>query len=76
VARYQVKQAAPAAPIANTVNDALRSRGVAVVVKAAHHCMIARGVHKPDTDLVTGRMPDCFRDGPQLRHGTPAKLDN
>lgn len=29
--------------------------------------MSTRGVHKPDTDLVTSRMLGCFRDDPQLR---------
>ena len=55
------------AQIANAVNDVLKPRGVGVVIRASHHCMIARGVHKPDTDLVTSRMLGCFRDNPQLR---------
>ena len=29
--------------------------------------MTTRGVHKPDTSLVTSRMLGCFRDNPQLR---------
>ena len=55
------------AQIANTVNDVLKPRGVGVVIRASHHCMTARGVHKPATDLVTSRMLGCFRDNPQLR---------
>ena len=55
------------AQIANTINQALKPRGVGVVIKASHHCMTARGIHKPDTDLVTSRMLGCFRDNPQLR---------
>ena len=55
------------AQIANTVNDVLKPRGVGVVIRATHHCMTARGVHKPGTDLVTSRMLGCFRDNPQLR---------
>ena len=55
------------AQIANTVNDVLQPRGVGVVIRATHHCMTTRGVHKPDTDLVTSRMLGCFRDNPQLR---------
>ncbi len=35
------------AQIANTVNEVLKPRGVAVVLKATHHCMTTRGVHKP-----------------------------
>jgi len=50
------------AQIANTINDVLKPQGVGVVIKASHHCMTTRGVHKPDTDLVTSRMLGCFRD--------------
>jgi len=53
--------------IANTINDVLRPQGVAVVLKATHHCMTTRGVHKPDTDMVTSRMLGCFRDNPMSR---------
>ena len=50
------------AQIANTIDDVLRPKGVAVVVKAAHHCMISRGVHKRGANLVTSRMLGVFRD--------------
>ena len=40
----------------------MKPQGVGVIIKASHHCMTARGVHKPDTDLVTRRMLGCFRD--------------
>lgn len=55
------------AQIANTIDEVLKPRGVGVVIKASHHCMITRGVQKPDTDLVTSRMLGCFRSDPQLR---------
>lgn len=55
------------AQIANTVNDVLRPRGVGVVLRATHHCMTTRGVHKPGTDLVTSRVLGCFRDNQELR---------
>ena len=55
------------AQIANTIEDVLKPRGVAVVVKATHHCMVSRGVHKRGTDLVTSRMLGCFRDYPMTR---------
>ena len=38
--------------------------GVIIIIKAKHHCMTTRGIHKPDTDLVTSRMLGCFRDNP------------
>src|SRR5215467_514654 len=34
------------AQIANTLQEVLQPRGVAVVVEAAHQCMTTRGVHK------------------------------
>jgi GTP cyclohydrolase IA len=55
------------AQVANTIEEVLKPRGVGVVIKASHHCMTARGVHKPDSDLVTTRMLGCFRDNPELR---------
>ena len=55
------------AQIANTVDDVLKPRGVGVVIRASHHCMTARGVHKSDTDLITSHMLGCFRDNQQLR---------
>jgi len=55
------------AQIANTINDVLKPQGVGVVIKASHHCMTTRGVHKPDTDLVTSRMLG-FRGNALTRH--------
>jgi GTP cyclohydrolase I len=50
------------AQIANTIDTVLKPQGVGVIIKAEHHCMTARGVHKPGTDLVTSRMLGVFRD--------------
>ena len=55
------------AQIANTINDVLQPQGVGVIIKASHHCMTTRGVHKPSSDLVTSRMLGCFRDNPLTR---------
>jgi GTP cyclohydrolase IA len=55
------------AQIANTIETVLKPRGVAVVIKATHHCMVSRGIHKRGTDLVTSRMLGCFRDYPMTR---------
>ena len=55
------------AQIANTINDVLKPQGVGVIIKASHHCMTTRGVHKPDSDLVTSRMLGCFRENPLTR---------
>ena len=55
------------AQIANAIERELKPRGVAVVIKAAHHCMLSRGVRKPGADLVTSRMLGCFRDDAMTR---------
>jgi GTP cyclohydrolase I len=55
------------AQIANSINDVLKPQGVAVIIKASHHCMTTRGVHKPESDLVTSCMLGCFRDNPLSR---------
>jgi GTP cyclohydrolase IA len=55
------------AQVANTIEKVLKPQGVAVVVKAAHHCMSSRGVHMHGTDLVTSRMLGCFRDNAMSR---------
>jgi GTP cyclohydrolase I len=63
------------AQIANTINDVLKPQGVGVIIKASHHCMTTRGVHKPDSDLVTSRMLGCFRDNPATRQEFLAMAD-
>lgn len=55
------------AQIANTLNDVLQPRGVAVVIDAAHQCMTTRGVHKPASSMVTSRMLGAFRTDPSTR---------
>lgn len=55
------------AQIANTIEHVLQPQGVGVIIKAEHHCMTTRGVHKPGTDLVTSRMLGVFRDNPITR---------
>jgi GTP cyclohydrolase I len=53
--------------IADTLQEVLRPKGVAVVIEAAHQCMTTRGVHKPGVGLVTSRMLGAFRDDPSTR---------
>jgi len=55
------------AQIANTIEAVLQPKGVGVVIKAVHHCMTTRGIHKPDSSLVTSRMLGCFREDAELR---------
>jgi GTP cyclohydrolase I len=53
--------------IADTLQEILQPRGVAVVIEAAHQCMTTRGVHKPGVGLETSRMVGAFRDDPSTR---------
>ena len=39
--------------IANTLNDVLKPRGVAVLIDANHQCMSTRGVHKVNSSTIT-----------------------
>ena len=64
------------AQIANTIQDVLRPRGVAVVIEAAHQCMTTRGVHKPGVTMVTSRMLGAFRDNPATRRELLSMINN
>lgn len=55
------------AQIANTIDEVLCPRGVAVVIEAAHQCMTTRGVHKAGVTMVTSRMLGAFRDDVDTR---------
>ena len=63
------------AQIANAIEQTLQPQGVAVVIKAEHHCMTTRGVHKPGTDMVTSRMLGCFRDNAITRQEFLSMID-
>jgi GTP cyclohydrolase IA len=55
------------AQIANTLDEVLRPKGVAVVIEAAHQCMTTRGIHKPGVTMVTSRMLGAFRSDSSTR---------
>lgn len=55
------------AQIANTINEVLAPKGVAVVIEGNHECMSTRGVHKPNVTMVTSTMLGAFRDDPSTR---------
>ena len=64
--RMQIQEALTS-QIADTVQQVLKPRGVAVVIEAAHQCMTTRGIRKPGVSMVTSRMLGCFRDDPTTR---------
>jgi GTP cyclohydrolase I len=55
------------AQIANTIEEVLEPKGVAVVIEAAHQCMTTRGVHRPGVTMVTSTMLGAFRDQAETR---------
>ncbi|MEI7710362.1 MAG: GTP cyclohydrolase I FolE [Rhodospirillales bacterium] len=64
------------AQIANTIQDVMQPKGVAVVIEAAHQCMTTRGIHKPGVTMVTSRMLGAFRDDPATRRELLAMIGN
>ena len=55
------------AQIANTIDEVLQPRGVGVIIEASHLCVSTRGIHKPDTRMVTSRMLGSFRNDQATR---------
>ena len=53
--------------IANTLNDVLQPRGVAVVIEAVHFCMVMRGVEKQNSKTITSALRGTFRDDARTR---------
>ena len=64
------------AQVANTINDVLRPKGVAVVIEAAHECMTTRGVHKPGVTMVTKTLLGCFKDDRDMRNELVSLIGN
>ncbi|HEY8161527.1 MAG TPA: GTP cyclohydrolase I FolE [Methylocystis sp.] len=58
--RLQIQETLTA-QIAEAIDAALKPRGVAVVIEAAHHCMTTRGVKRPGVSMVTSKMLGAFR---------------
>jgi GTP cyclohydrolase I len=53
--------------IAETLEQVLKPRGVAVVMEAYHMCMIMRGVEKQDSRTLTSEMLGAFRENQKTR---------
>jgi GTP cyclohydrolase I len=53
--------------VATTLENALRPRGVAVVMEGIHLCMLMRGVEKQNSRAVTSAMLGVFRERPETR---------
>lgn len=64
--RFQIQEKLTV-QIAQTIQDVLEPRGVAVVIEANHQCISTRGVHKPGVSMVTSHMTGAFRTDPAIR---------
>jgi GTP cyclohydrolase I len=64
--RLQIQEVLTA-QIADTINEVLKPKGVAVIIEAAHQCMTTRGIRKPGVVTITSRMLGCFRTDPATR---------
>ena len=63
-ARRLQTQEALTAQIADTIDETLGARGVAVMVEAEHLCMAMRGVQKAGVSTMTTQFTGVFRDEP------------
>ena len=55
------------AQIANAIDEVLQPKGVGVIIEASHLCVATRGIHKPDSKMVTSRMLGSFRNDQATR---------
>jgi GTP cyclohydrolase I len=63
-ARRLQTQETMTAQIVDAIEDALRPRGIAVMVEAEHMCMSMRGVRKSGASTVTTQFTGLFREEP------------
>lgn len=54
--------------IAETIEEVIKPRGVAVVIEAMHFCMLMRGVEKQNSIAVTSCMRGVFREDRATRN--------
>ena len=53
--------------IANTILEAVKPEGVAVIIQAEHLCMTMRGIKKPGSNILTSATRGLFRRSPITR---------
>ena len=53
--------------IAQTLEELLEPKGVAVVIDSIHLCMMMRGVQKQNSSTMTSCLLGCFRSDPRTR---------
>jgi GTP cyclohydrolase I len=53
--------------IAETIQELIAPKGVAVICEARHFCMMMRGVEKQHSGAITSAMLGAFRDNQETR---------
>ena len=62
--------------IANSIQNNLRPKGVAVFISAEHHCMSSRGVRKAHVDMNTTFFTGSFKENQNLQNRFLSSLNN
>ena len=62
--------------IADEIEKQTEAKGVAVVIKAKHFCMSARGVKEHDSDMLTSVVRGLFREDPAIKAEFFSLLNN
>ena len=55
------------AQVAETIDQVLRPKGVAVMIEAVHQCMSLRGIQKRDVATITTQFVGEFKNNPVLQ---------
>jgi len=67
-ARRLQTQETMTAQITGAIDEALKPRGVAVMIEAVHQCMSLRGVQKPNVSTITTKLTGVFKTDNQLQN--------
>jgi GTP cyclohydrolase I len=62
--------------IADMIEEETKAKGVAVVIKAEHFCMTARGVKEHESEMMTSVVRGMFRDEPTTKAEFFSLLNN
>ena len=62
--------------IADMIEKETKAKGVAVIVKAEHFCMTARGVKEHESEMMTSVVRGVFRDAPAIKAEFFSLLNN
>lgn len=60
--------------LADELEGRLKPKGLAIVLKAQHQCMVWRGVREAGTIMTTSIMRGAFRDSKEMRSEFMAQI--